>query len=567
MFQYRSFSEVKLTLLFTLIATFVQAQESTYPFTKEIEAIFSEWDQLETPGAAVAVVQDGKIVYKKGFGSADLEHQTPITTATKFQLRALQNQIVAFAVLLLESKGKLSLDDDIRRYLPEMTDFEKPIKIRHLLTHTHGLPDFIMLQLLSGRKMEDLKTREEALRILYGLSENVFDAGDQYAYCESGILLASEIVSKVAGISFDHFIKTQIFRPLGMVNTVFGDVEDSLIKNRSKVYSINGEAIKNESFNYYSLIDFTLYSTVEDMARWLQNFEAPIIGNSDLIKQMYIPALLNSGTSTEAVLGQFHSTYKGLRIIQQNGRAYGNTSYIAQFPDQDFGVLVLGNAFHFQAKTAALEVTDLFLEKTFTKDALEIKNDIVTEKKSINLSSAELNKFCGDYWNWESSYSRRIKLKGGKLYYHRSEGNESELAPISNNTFVLTEDPDSYTIRFEKRSGQEVMIFAVGDEYEYINEKYEPVTYNADQLSEFTGLFLCKNLKVVFDLTMLDGKVIASNNRHLGFAINPYMTDKFTSNVNYFTNLEFQRDSNGSIEGFWIRTISVGSQYFKKINI
>ncbi len=565
MYQYLYFLEIKLILFLTLTSFCVTAQQAAVHFDKEIEAIFSEWSHLESPGAAVAVVHKGKIEYSNGFGSANLEHRTPITTSTKFQLRAVQNQIIAFAVLLLESQGKLSLDDNIRRYLPKMPDFGKPIKIHHLLTHTHGLPDFITLQLLSGVKIEDVKTRKESIKMLYGLTDNVFDAGDEYQYCDSGILLASEIITNVSGIPFTKFVETQIFQPLGMVNTVFGNVEDNLIKNRASIYSKNSEVFKNESFNYYSLIDFTLYSTAEDMARWMLNFETLKIGSADLVKKMYAPVILNNGTSTYAVIGQFISDYKGLLKIQQNGRAYGTTTYVVQFPEQDFAVVVLGNAFNFQAKESALKITDLFLQKEFEEESIPVKEHNVTENKFIELNSSELKKFCGDYWNEQSSYNRKIKLKDGKLYYYRSEGNESELSPISNNTFVLTEDPDSYSIRFDKKDGQELMIFAVGDEYEYINVKYDPVTYDAKKLSEFTGLFLCEDLKVMYDLTIQHGKVIASHNRNVDLTITPYKTDRFASNNNYFTNLEFERDSNGGIKGFWIRTTSIGSQYFVKI--
>ena len=565
MYQDRYILEFKLFLFLTLTSFCVTAQQAAGHIDKEIKAIFSEWSHLESPGAAVAVVHNGKIEYSNSFGSANLEHRTPVTTSTKFQLRAVQNQIISFAVLLLESQGKLSLDDNIRRYLPKMPDLGKPIKIHHLLTHTHGLPDFIALQLLSGVKMEDVKTREESIRMLYGLTDNVFDAGDEYQYCDSGILLASEIITKVSGISFTKFIETQIFQPLGMVNTDFGNVEDSIIKNRASVYSKNGEVFKNENLNYYSLIDFSLYSTAEDMARWMLNFETLRIGSADLVKKMYTPVILNNGTSTYAVIGQFMSEYKGLLKIQQNGRAYGTTTYVVQFPDQDFAAVVLGNAFNFQAKEAALKITDLFLQKEFKEESLPVKEHNATENKFIELNSSELKKFCGDYWNEQSAYTRKIKLKDDKLYYYRSEGNESELTPISTNTFVLTEDPDSYSIRFEKNLGQELMIFAVGDEYEYINVKYDPVIYDAKQLSEFTGLFLCEDLKVMYNLTMQDGKIIASHNRNVDLTITPYKTDCFTSNINYFSNLEFERDRNSGIKGFLIRTTNIGSQYFMKI--
>ncbi len=563
------------TIFLILTSLVVIAQNPEQPFDKEIEALFSEWNQLETPGAAVAVVKSGKIIYSNQFGSANLEHQIPISTDTKFQLNSVQNQIVAFAVLLLESQGKLSLEDNIQKYLPEMPDFGKPITVHHLLTHTHGIPNFSTLQRLAGWEVKDIKTREQALEIIYGLSANVYDAGVRYRFCDSGTLLASEIIAKVSGNSFTDFVETQIFKPLYMTNTVYGNVENSLIRNRSNMYSNSGENFKNENYFNYP-IDFTLYSTAEDMARWMLNFGSPKVGNLDLIKKMYIPATLNDGSSTHgygsstyAVYGQFTSPYKGLKRIEQNGRNYGFMTYIAQFPEQDFGVVVLGNSLNFHAEGAALKIADLFLKNDFIKEKTTVKKDSITENDFMKLSIPELQKFCGSYWNKESSYMRKINLRDGKLYYYRSEGNESELAPISKNTFVLTEDPDSYSIRFEQKSDKELMIFAWGEggnEFQYFNEKFDLVTYDTKQLTEFTGLFWCENLNVLYKLLMQDGMLTVSHNRGVDFVITPYKSDKFTSEAYYFDNIEFERDKKGNINGLWIRTTNIGGQYFKKLD-
>ncbi len=557
--------------LFSLVAI---AQNIEQPFEKEIAAIFSEWDQLDTPGAAVAVVQKGKIVYTNEFGSANLENHTPISAATKFKLNSLQNQIVAFAVLLLESQGKLSLEDTIQKYLPEMPDFGEPIKIRHLLTHTHGIPNVSTLQRLSGWEPSDFKTREQALEIIYGLSTTIYNAGDRYRFCDSGTLLATEIIAKVSGNSFTDFVETQLFKPLGMANTIYETNENLVIGNQSKMYSKSEEGFKHENAVYISS-DFTLYSTAEDMARWMLNFGSPKVGNIDLINKMYIPALLNDGTSTHgkgsstyAVYGQFTSPYKGLKRIEQNGRNYGFVTYIAQFPEQEFGVVVLGNSLDFHAEGAALKIADLFLKNDFIPEKKPIKKDSITKNDFIKLSMPELQKFCGSYWNNESSYMRKIYLKDGKLFYYRSEGNESELAPISKDTLVLTADPDSYSIRFEQKSDKEFMIFEWGEggnEFQYFNEKFEPVTYDTKQLAEFTGLFWCENLNVLYKLVMQEGALTVSHNRGVDFLITPYKADKFTSDAFYFDNVEFERDGNGKINGFWIKTTNIGSQYFKKL--
>lgn len=556
----------RFIIILTLTSFYGMAQKPLHSLNKQIENIFAEWDKPSTPGASVGIIQNGNMVYLNRFGNADLENLTPVTKDTKFKLMALRNQIVAFTVLLLESEGKLSMNDDIRKYLPEMHKFEKPIRIHHLLTHTSGLPDFIMLQQLTGMQEKAQKTRAQTLKMLYNLTNKVFKSGDKYDYTNAGNLLASEIVSKITQTSFNEFVTSQIFEPLGMKNTVFGSIADTIIQNRAQIYSTKDDTYENESLNFYSIIDFTIYSTGEDMTRWMLNFSIPKIGNRALINKMFKQAKLNNGKTIDVVPGQFKTSYKGLQKFQQHGRVYGNTTYMAHFPDQDFGIVVLGNAYDFRAKEIALKITDLFLKEELKK-ALPSKT--ITEKKKrkiIQLNNSELEKFCGFYWNNASSYSRKIYLKDGKLFYFRSEGNENALAPIGKNTFVLTQDPDRYTIRFENQSGKEVMLFAVGDEYEYRNEKYTPVAYDSKQLLEFTGLFLCKNLKTVYKIEMQDGKLIASTNNNNETIVTPYKTDAFTSKISYFSNLEYKRNDNSSIIGFIVKTSNIGSQFFEKID-
>lgn len=566
MCTYHSLLKNRLIIILALTSFYGMAQKPLHSLDKQIENIFEEWDKPGKPGASVGIIQNGKMVYLNRFGNADLENPTPVTKDTKFKLMALRNQIVAFAVLLLESEGKLSMNDDIRKYLPEMHEFEKRIRIHHLLTHTSGLPDFIMLQRLTGMQKKAQKTREQTLKMLYNLTNKIFKSGDKADYTDAGILLASEIVAKIAQTPFKDFVTSRIFKPLGMTNTVFGDIDDTIIQNRAQIYSRNGDTYKNESLNFYTIIDFAIYSNGEDMARWMLNFSKPKIGNRTLINKMFKQTKLNNGQTVDIVPGQYMSNYKGLQKFQQHGRVYGNTTYIAHFPEQDFGIVVLGNAYDFRAKEAALKIADLFLEKEFKQAPITKINIEKKKREIIKLTDSKLKKFCGYYWNDASSYSRKIYLKDGKLFYFRSDGNESELAPIGKNTFVLTEDPERYTITFENQSGKEVMLFAVGDEYEYRNEKYAPVVYDSKQLLEFTGLFLCKNLKAVYRVEMQNGKLIASTNNNNEIIITPYKTDAFTSKISYFSNLEYKRNDNGSIIGFIVKTSNVGSQFFKKID-
>ncbi len=544
----------------------LQSQSSTTNSNPEIAKFFENWNQPHQSGGAIAVVHKGKMVYANGFGSADLENQIPITSTTKFNLQSLQNQVVSFAVLLLESEGQLSQEDDIRKYIPEMPDLGNPIKIKHLLTHTHGLPDFMVMQLVAGWTMEDIKTRKEALNLIYSLEEMVAVPGDHHDFCVTGFLLASEIVERVSGMPFSTFAKTKLFDPLGMANSTYLDGAHELVQNRAKSYDAKGDGFKNKTENYYCLNDFTLYSTVEDMAKWMLNFSNPKVGNATVIKKMDAPIKLNDGSDTEAAPGQFLGEYKGLRKVEHNGMAYGNLAYISRFPDQDFGVVVLGNAYHFSAKGVGLKAVDLYLKDYFNETAP--KNETTTtsigEPKTIAMNAKELEKFCGAFWNTENSYSRQIILRDGKLFYQRSESNESELAPINKNTFVLTANPSAYQIRFENKEGKDIMIFAV-DDYEYRHEKYERTSYTANQLKSFSGSYYCDNLGAIYKLKMKDNKLVASHFRKGDIYLMPTLKDRFGGDLWYFSNIIFERNNKDQIIGFRLKTANAGNHFFRKI--
>ena len=546
------------------------SQTYTDKVHQEITSYFENWNSTDTPGGSIAVVHNGKVVYSEGFGSADLENQTPITPTTKFNLQSLSNQVVAFAILLLESKGQLSVEDDLRTHIPEMPNLGKPIKIKHLLTHTHGLPDFIAMQFVAGWSMEDIKSRKEGLELLYQLEKNVDDPGERFNFSLSSFLLASEVVARVSDMPYAQFAKTNIFEPLGMKNTLYSDGFGALVTHRADSYAPADEGFRNETQNRYALHDFTLYSTAEDMAKWMINFSTPKIGNSTILRKIDTPISLNDGKVTDSTPGQFISTYKGITKIEHNGMGYGNLCYIARFPDQDFGVVVLGNAYNFSAREVALKTVDLFLKEHINEDAPIAEDSAASPSeapapKTINMDVAELKKFCGAYWNIADSYSRQIVLRDNKLFYHRSEGNESEMAPINKNTFILVSNPNNYSISFEKKNNKDAMIFSSGND-DYIHEKYEPVSYSANELQTFTGTYYCENLSALYHLTMKDGKLVAKHLRKEGIMLNPTKKDTFGGDQWFFSNINFTRNAGGNVNGFRLVTADVGDHFFRKID-
>ena len=219
--------------LFVLVSLLIACNPN---HEKEIDQIFEKWDRSDTPGAAVAVVKDGEIIFKKGYGLANMEYEIAITPNTVFHIASVSKQFTAFAALLLEKDGIISMDDDIRKYIPEVPDFGKTITLRHLATHTSGLRDQWDLLALGGWRLDDVITTEHVLKLVNKQKGLNFDPGEEFIYCNTGFTLLAEVVARVSGKTFAEFCEERIFQPLQMDRTLFYDDHEKIVPNRSYSY-------------------------------------------------------------------------------------------------------------------------------------------------------------------------------------------------------------------------------------------------------------------------------------------------------------------------------------------
>ena len=332
---------VQLLIVMLLFSSFqmslIQAQTQKGDDLKitpdeKVDKMFTSWDSKKTPGAAVAVVRDGAIIYKKGFGMANLEYDIPISPSSIFHVASVSKQFTVFSILLLQSEGKVNLDDDIRKYIPEVPDFGQTITLRHLASHTSGLRDQWTLLALAGWRLDDVITKEHVLKLVSKQKDLNFAPGDKYMYCNTGFTLLAEVVSRVSGKSFAEFTKANIFSPLQMNHTLFYDDHEKIVKNRTYSYYFGGTGFKKSVLSYANVGATSLFTTVEDLSLWAENFSELTVGNSEIIRTMNTPAILNDGEESGAALGQFVSKYKGLHEISHDGADAGYRSYLGRFP-------------------------------------------------------------------------------------------------------------------------------------------------------------------------------------------------------------------------------------------
>ena len=429
--------------LLVLTNTILSAQTKG-TIESQIDAMFSKYNS-STPGVAVSVVKDGKIILKKGYGMATLEYDIPITPSTVFHVASVSKQFTAFAIYLLEQQGKISLDDDIRKYLPEVPVFEKPITIRHLCSHTSGLRDQWALMTLAGWRMDDVITTDQILKLVNSQKALNSTPGTQFKYNNTGFTLLAEIIKRVSGQTFAAYTKRYIFEPLGMTNSQFYDDNDRVVKNRAYSYSEENDIYKKKNLNYSTVGPTSLMTTVEDLSKWVLNFENPIVGDRELIKKFNEVSLLDNG---EPVLytvvegekiyhakGQFFRNYRGLDLFNHTGHDAGFQTYIARFPDKHLSVIVLSNDDSFRSLKSGLDIAELYL-----KDDLKKKNvakaTVQNEKAkpSDNLNT-NLKDFEGTFYCNEITATYDLKIENGKLIISHKRLSDTPLTLIDKDTF------------------------------------------------------------------------------------------------------------------------------------
>ena len=415
--------KIPLFLLLLLIASCTAGQTTNPDIHNKIDSIFREYDSLK-PGVAIAVIKDGKLTFKKGYGLANLEYNIPITPETKFHVASVSKQFTAFSIYLLKKAGKLELEDDVRKYIPELPKYSNGIKIKHLLAHTSGIRDQWALLTLAGWQMEDVITTEQILKLINAQKELNFESGSQYGYSNSGYTLLAEIVSRVSGKSFSDFTRENIFIPLGMTNTLFNNDFHNVIKNNAHSYELVRGQYEERKLNYSTTGATSLVTTIEDLAKWILNFENPVVGDHALIKEYNQISTYDNGKpvvwsarpndTTYHAKGQLHWQYNGHNAISHGGHDAGFRAVLTRFVDSRLAIVTLSNNEHFQMLGKVLPIADLYLAKPLSSEST-VSAPIVPQQQKNNTFNNRLTDYTGKYYSDELYTTYEIKLINDKL--------------------------------------------------------------------------------------------------------------------------------------------------------
>jgi CubicO group peptidase (beta-lactamase class C family) len=555
------FDDKEPTGSYELVVDIVRPK-ATLP-NERVDEMFAPWDNSETPGAAIAIVKDGAIVYKKGYGSANLEYDIPINTNSVFHIASVSKQFTVFSILLLEKRGELSLDDDVRKYIPEVPDFGKTITLRHLASHTSGLRDQWNLLSMAGWRMDDVITKEHVLKFVSKQKELNFNPGEEYAYCNTGFTLLAEIVARVSDMSFAAFTKANIFEPLNMNNTLFYDDHEKIVKNRAYSYSSGSTGFKKSVLNYANVGATSLFTTVEDLSLWSMNFSNMVVGDSTIINKMNTPAVLNNGKKIGGALGQFVGKYKGLNEIQHGGADAGYRSYLTRFPDENFSVIVFSNSAEFNPGGMAHKAVDIYLKDRIKVEPKkeEPKEEVAAEVVAVD--DNVLASYVGDF-ELQPGFIIKIIENEGQLSAKATGQSVVSLKPLSNTEFKVV--GVEAKVEFIPNGGKGVELIKLHQGGQIMEApRTEAFDKTTVKLSDFAGEYYSEELSTTYNFTIVEDKLIAKHSRLSDFNLSPTKEDMFSGEAWFFGQVEFIRDSSGVVTGCKVSNGRVRNLYFEKV--
>lgn len=553
-----------LLLLFVLIIP-MRAQETQAE--KAVDKLFREWSSTSSPGCAVAVIKDGKIIHQKGYGMADLEHDVPIRPSSVFYIGSVSKQFVAACMLLLDEQGKIDLDEDVRTYIPEFPDYGYKITIRHLIHHTSGVRDNLTLWNLIGRSHLEEIPEEEIFEMICRQKELNFEPGTRYMYSNSCYFLMSIIVKRASGLSLREYADQYIFQPLGMRHSIFGDNNRRIIRNRAFAYGKNPDGSFNSMLMRFDLVGSGgLYSTIEDLFLWDQNFYNNKVGKRGqaFIDDMLTNGKYKDGREVDYAFALVNGTYKGLKTISHSGALGGYRAFFIQFPEQRFSVIILSNLEIFRPQQLAEKVTDIYLA-----DQLQVTKKQEKEEKEappiITLSKNQLATWEGKYWSSAIGFPIQVYLERDTLRYADEGWGKRTLLPIGENQFLLSDMNGAFTIQFNPATKQQARQLVVKYHGEEIGraDYYRAKAASKEEMSQLAGRYYSSELDTPYHIKLEEQQLWLKLKNQGWQPMQRIKEDLYTANE--IGQFNFSFTAAGKVEGFRLDAGRVKNLKFSRV--
>jgi CubicO group peptidase (beta-lactamase class C family) len=513
------------------------------------DSVFQRFDRTDSPGCALGVYQDGKVLYARGYGMASLEFGVALSPRSVLDIGSISKQFTAMSILMLQKEGKLSLDDPIRKYIPEMPAYADKITLRRALSQTSGLRDLYTMMGQTGRTFAG--DTIDALRAITGSVEPNYEPGARYLYTNSGWILAAQIVYRLTGKTLAQFAEERIFQPLGMRDTRYQADAAAIIPNRAEGYAPRpggGFRVARSAYDGAIMGAGAVHTSVEDFGRWLNNYDEATVGSRDIIETMTTATKLNDGSPatsgrTQAyAIGLNVGTLRGLRVVSHGGSWAGYRGHFLRFPDQRFAVSTFCNLTTSGPDSLARKVAGIYLGDRMQPDSAAIWAAALDGAPRAALPAASLRGLTGVWRNVERGEVRRTRLVGDTLF--ALGGERTRLVPLEGGRFRAASGTE---IRFEgdEPAPSRMIVRTTGETVTFTRADTAALT--PTQLAEYAGNYRSAEAEATHTWKVEKGQlVLYINDRRVG-VLDPTYKDGFTGGG---TVIDVQRDAKGRITGF-----------------
>lgn len=401
-----------------------------------VDQLMAPYTGSDRAGGVVAFTRGGEVVFVRGYGMANLEDGVANSPSTVFHVASVSKQFTAFAIAMLADQGRLSLDDDVRRHLPEFPDCGRPVTLRNLLNHTSGLRDQWVLWGMAGGLNDDVIRQQDLLRIIYRQRELNFEPGAEYLYSNSGYTVLAEVVARVTGQPFPDWMRENVFVPLGMEATQIYDDHQRLVPGRAYSYQPGAAGgVSKAVLSFANMGPTSLFTTAPDLARWLRNWRTGTVGGPRVLAMMEERGILTRGDTLSYALGISVETWRGQRLLSHAGADAGYRSYLAWFPALDAGVIVLGNWSSLDVGGLLEGVAEAFLERDLAPAPRASAAPAAPRLQPWRPAATDLASYAGTYLSEELETIYTVLVEGGGLVARHRRLGDIPLDPVEPDVF------------------------------------------------------------------------------------------------------------------------------------
>lgn len=532
-----------------------------------VDQLMIRYTRDDAPGGVVGVVRDGELVFARAYGMANLTHDIPFTTGTVSNIGSTSKQFTAFAIALLAHRGELSLDDDVREHIPELPQFDQTVTLRNLLTHTSGYREFLNTLALAGRRIDqgDHIARDELIRIVQRQPELQNEPGAEWNYNNTAFGLLTVVVERITDRPFPEWMAENVFEPLGMEHTVVRAHPRQIIPNSAQGYTpAEGGGWREAGDLGAAMGAGGIYTTVADLARWIDNLETGRLGGEDVIRAMTTRFVLADGDTTDYGLGLMIDEHRGLRRIHHGGADIAHRSMLAYYPTLDGGVVTLSNNATFPGNIP-WRVAEAFFGEAMEPEGGEPAAGDAGDFDPESYDPEDFDDFAGRYELEEApGFVLTFSREDDELHTQATGQPQLEIVPTSDSTFALTGVEASVT--FHRNEDGVVESLTLHQNGDHLARRLEEETWEPSEaeLEGFAGRYFSEEILTFYTLEVEDEKLVLRHPRWDDVQLEPAGEDEFRGSFPV-AEIRFERDGAGEVVALYASNGRTRGVRFEKV--